>query len=99
MLLADELQAVSHLCFLFETLPEGVCPLYLPVVITQPDVRYRLQQAHIKVFEWSRFHRQIPWEQFPEAVFLKRHVVGLPIHQDLDIRHIRCISNILKNEA
>lgn len=67
-------------------LPDGVCPLCLPVVLHDaPSLHEHLAGRGIgtELF-WSEFHPDFPAEEFPDATFLKTHVLALPIHQDLD---------------
>jgi dTDP-4-amino-4,6-dideoxygalactose transaminase/GNAT superfamily N-acetyltransferase len=97
LFLMNELYRFRKIQCLFKELPEGVCPWIFPIL-----VKDRLAMAHdllsqgiaVGVF-WHRFHTKVPWESFPEAVFLKNHVMALPIHQDLEIIHLRYIVEAL----
>lgn len=75
---------------LLRNLPEGVCPLFYPTILKSMDSRERLYQAlrerGIVTHPWWReFHPAVPWAEFPEAVHLKEGLLGIPIHQDLNI--------------
>ena len=73
----------------FHELPPGVCPLFFPIIIEDPkkrDSMYRVLKSKGVVTHpwWNRFHPIVPWDQFPDAVYLKQRLFGLPIHQDLN---------------
>jgi dTDP-4-amino-4,6-dideoxygalactose transaminase len=42
---------------------------------------------------WDRFHPGVPWDEFPDAVYLKKRLFGLPIHQDLTLKHLDLVIN------
>jgi len=78
-------------------LPDGVCPLYFPAFAERPReiVRRLARGAVASVQWWGTFHRAVPWRQFPEAEWLKRNVVALPVHQDLGVAHMRRVAELL----
>jgi hypothetical protein len=80
-------------------LPDGICPLYFPVIAEDPPMLLRRlgQGAVSAVPWWDSFHPAVPWQQFPEAEFLKRSVVVLPIHQDLEAAHMDRIIELLEH--
>lgn len=70
---------------LLETLDKDVCPLYFPVRVDCPETCYRTLvrlNIHTSHF-WREEHPAVDWEQYPEARALKRHVLILPVHQDI----------------
>jgi len=78
---------------LFKELPAGVCPLRFPILVSKRDgARARLYRSSIDAgCWWKGYYRGLPWEEFPEACFLKDHVLTLPVHQGLtenDIMYI-----------
>ena len=78
---------------LFPDLPDGVCPIGLPILVSQRSSWERqLSARNIDVYAWwSGYHSGIDWDQFPEACRLKDQVMLLPIHQqlnDLDMKYI-----------
>ncbi|WP_304511755.1 aminotransferase class V-fold PLP-dependent enzyme [Desulfobacula sp.] len=77
----------------FKELPDGVCPLFFPIIIEKRDYFYKaLKKRGIAGHDWwGDFHPDVPWNNFPEAVFLKRNILGLPIHQDLSLKHLQAI--------
>jgi dTDP-4-amino-4,6-dideoxygalactose transaminase len=88
---------------LFKRLPEGVCPLSFPIVIENRDqMRLKLSERGIEAGAWWKgYHRNLPWNDFPEACFLKDHVLTLPVHQDLDARAVdyivKTVGEVLKS--
>jgi perosamine synthetase len=85
--LAQALQGIDGCRVLLPTLPDYTCPLYLPIFVQQRpvDVYHHLARNRIyaDVF-WEQEHPRIDWSRFPEARELKRHVLALPVHQDID---------------
>lgn len=79
--------------FPIECLADGVCPLFFPILVDGKDRRkYLFQSLKKKGFAshpwWDNFHSVVPWEEFPEAVYLKEHLFGLPIHQDITFEYL-----------
>ena len=72
----------------YNQLPEGICPLFFPLIIEKEFAReiiYReLKKRGITSHPWwDRFHAKVPWAEFSDAVYLKQRLFGLPVHQDL----------------
>jgi len=86
---------------LYEELPDGVCPLYLPVTVDDREaVSIRLNEMGITAVQWwAGFHRAFNWAEFPEAKYLKEHLLAIPIHQQLTQRNINYISFLLETQA
>jgi hypothetical protein len=77
----------------FKELPSGASPLFFPIILESPKLRQRLynslKSAGIVTHPWwDRFHAQVPWDEFPDAVYLKQNLFGLPIHQDLSLEDL-----------
>lgn len=77
----------------FRELSEEVCPLFFPIILESPEQRENIYQTLkergvVTHPWWKRFHPAVPWEEFPDAVFLKQRLFGLPIHQDLTLKHM-----------
>lgn len=89
-----------HLVPLFGELPDGVCPLLMPLVV--PDVLKWMQELNRSgtkaIRWWEGFNQKLSWEQFPEAKKMKSELLVLPVHQYLnhdDVDYmIRCIRQI-----
>ncbi len=78
---------------LYGELPEGVCPLHFPVFVSQRNVVCReLNALSIDATAWwSGYHRSLAWGDYPDACFLKDHLLALPVHQGLSDNHIEFI--------
>ena len=77
----------------FQELPPGVCPLLFPIILESEENRqilYKTLKSRGVITHpwWDRFHPEVPWDQFPDAVYLKKRLFGLPIHQDLTLNHL-----------
>jgi perosamine synthetase len=87
---------------LYQNLPEGGCPLYLPLMVANRErVCLRLNEMGIAAVQWwAGFHRAFDWAKFPEARYLKEHLLALPIHQQLTDEKINYMANqIVKMNA
>jgi perosamine synthetase len=91
--LLDGLKGAKGCRSVFHSLPAGVCPLFFPLLVYNRDeVIWKLNQKGISAAKWwETFHDSVPWDEFPDAVFLKDHMIALPIHQDLTENHIQKI--------
>jgi len=68
-----------------DELEDGTCPLFFPILV--PDKRAAVQslrQRGIGALDW--WSREVPAtkpEASPNSRFLRDHLLGLPIHQDV----------------
>jgi hypothetical protein len=86
---------------LYGALPEGVCPLSLPILARDKE---RVHEALLhdgvgNVNFWSRWRPEVPRERFPEVDFLRRHVLEIPVHQALRARHMEFIAERVSARA
>src|SRR5687767_1286556 len=73
----------------FSDLPDGVCPLFFPIIVHDKAVAARtLQQRGVDALEFWNESMESGREMGPHARFLREHVLELPIHQDLTPRHL-----------
>jgi dTDP-4-amino-4,6-dideoxygalactose transaminase len=74
----------------FRSVPDGVCPLFFPVLVSDKHATAeRLRARGVDALEfWNDSSEPGGHEMGPDAQFLRRHVLELPIHQDLTPRHI-----------
>jgi dTDP-4-amino-4,6-dideoxygalactose transaminase len=89
--LAAALDGINGVTRMFPSLPDGVCPLALPLLVSNRDsLAANLQEMGVSAFPWwAGFHRfGLNWNGFPDACFLKSHLLTLPIDQDMDSRRI-----------
>jgi dTDP-4-amino-4,6-dideoxygalactose transaminase len=84
---------------LYSQLPEGVCPLFFPVIVENREViNSQLAKRGIAALQWwSGFHRAFLWDDFPDARYLKEHLLALPIHQQLTFEDINYMIHALEH--
>jgi dTDP-4-amino-4,6-dideoxygalactose transaminase len=95
--LAGMTQGLPHVEPLFRELPEGVCPMAMPILTPRRDAVTASLNAHgIAAFPfWKGYHRGFDWSGFPDARFLKDHLLTLPVHQSLTVVHMSYIAQVL----
>jgi dTDP-4-amino-4,6-dideoxygalactose transaminase len=83
-------QLAGSVIQVFPNVPEGVCPLFFPIVVQDKHAAAEaLRERGIDALEfWNDSCEPGGHEMGPDARFLRRHVLELPIHQDLTSRHI-----------
>jgi dTDP-4-amino-4,6-dideoxygalactose transaminase len=100
--LAGALQGIAGCRVMLPNLPDYTCPLYLPIFVQwSPSDAYHYLARHriyADVF-WEQEHPSVDWRQFPEARELKRHVLALPVHQDIDEEQLEHLAATLRDFA
>jgi len=89
--LAGALAGVEGVKPLYHQLPDGICPLSLPLLVSNRDARVKSLQARgiAALPWWAGFHRDgIVWSDFPDACWLKNNILTLPVHQGLNDRQL-----------
>jgi dTDP-4-amino-4,6-dideoxygalactose transaminase len=77
----------------FPALPEGVCPLFFPVLVPDKHAAAEaLRQRGVDALEFWNESSDSGHEMSANARYLRQHVLELPIHQDLTPRHIAHIA-------
>jgi perosamine synthetase len=98
--LRQRLTGTPGLSFLWKELllPDGICPLGLPVLVHDKPRWWRdLNAAGVAVSPWwEGYHRGVDWSQFPEARALKNHLLLLPVHQYLSLSHMDYVANVIR---
>lgn len=78
---------------------DGVCPLFFPILV--PDkhaAATELQARGVDALEfWNDGVEPDGCEMSPAARFLRRHVLELPIHQDLTPKHVDFVARQVSN--
>ena len=74
----------------FPDLPDGVCPLFFPIIVSDKHAAAEALRARgVDALEfWNDSVEPGGHDMSSDARFLRRHVLELPIHQDLTSRHI-----------
>ncbi len=95
--LVRQLPADAGIRPLWPELPEGVCPLVLPLIVKERNewCRGLWQRGAAAVPWWAGYHRSLDWSEFPEAVHLKNNLLTLPIHHQLDSADIDAIADVV----
>jgi perosamine synthetase len=88
-ILGEELDGVATP--LLTTLPDGVCPLFFPVVVeNKVRVVRELRRRGVGAVDfWRHSHPACELGRFPDVARLRATVVELPCHQDLSPRWVR----------
>ncbi len=83
---------------LFNNLPQGVCPLLFPILVSDRGWWFHeLGTRGIKAVPWwAGYNKRLSWKEFSEAQYLKDHLLVLPIHQGIDTRHIQYMAKTLQ---
>jgi dTDP-4-amino-4,6-dideoxygalactose transaminase len=78
----------------FPELPDGVCPLFFPIIVPdKPAAAEALRARGVDAVEfWNDSCEPGGHEMSADARFLRRHVLELPIHQDLTARHMEHVA-------
>lgn len=98
--LVSELGGVERLQPLFRRLPEGVCPLALPLAVPNRDqLASSLRKRGVAAYPWwAGFHqRGIEWEKFEEACWLKQNLITIPVYQGIPRKVIGDLAEAIKD--
>lgn len=93
--LAVELVGIGGCQMLYSHLPKGVCPLSLPLLVPNRDHCVEILQSRgISAYPWwAGFHLgTLDWSGFPDACWLKRNLLTVPIYQGLNERDFRWLT-------
>ena len=95
--LQDMLKHFQELTCPFPTLPQNIIPLVFPVVVNEEDdFHLTLRDKGIPATTWGGvIHKQLPIEKFPDARFLYKRLVCLPIHQDIRPNDIDLMAKVM----
>ena len=82
-------QLDAHVRPMFAELPQGVCPLFFPLVVpNKTEAANALRRRGVDALEFWNDPVGDGGEMSPHTRFFRQHVLELPIHQDLSRRHI-----------
>ena len=92
------LRALIDADAVFDTLPVGCCPLYLPVFVRdRTKVLLRMQSRGVEPFLFGMFHHPtLPVDEFPEAKKMREEMLCLPVHHQLSERDLVKIAEALR---
>jgi dTDP-4-amino-4,6-dideoxygalactose transaminase len=85
-----------HPCF--PELPAEVCPLGYPFVAeSEQRLDYQLRGRGVPAFSFGEIlHAAMPAAEFPEAVYLSKHLTLLPVHQGLSGAEVDRMADIVE---
>jgi perosamine synthetase len=88
LFLHGRLKGESNIDISFKSMNEGVCPLFFPIAVQKRnELQQYLLQNNIETFVFGRrLHPSLPRQEFIESLNLSDHLVGLPVHQELDLQ-------------
>ena len=88
--------ALAPLCpEAYRRLPPGVCPLYFPVRCTDRSAAIvELLRRGVRAIEiWPVAHPLLDEHRFAELAPLRRQLLALPVHQDLEPWHVAMVAD------
>ena len=86
-------QLDSSVARVFTELPDGVCPLFFPIIVPDKQAAARaLQGRGIDALEFWNESMESGEEMGADARFLRQRVLELPIHQDLTPRQVEYVA-------
>jgi dTDP-4-amino-4,6-dideoxygalactose transaminase/CelD/BcsL family acetyltransferase involved in cellulose biosynthesis len=82
----------------FATLPEGAAPFAFPVLVeNKAETLAKLEQHGVRALDlWADPHPSLPRVGFERAARLRKHLVGLPVHQELRPRDLARITTAVR---
>jgi hypothetical protein len=85
--------------FVFDALPAGVCPLFLPLRVSGRDELMRqLRRAGVETFRFGAVpHALLPPVAAREAAALRDEILCLPVHQDLSDAQVARIGSLVRD--
>ena len=98
MKLYEAVQVLPEMQPLYNDLPEGICPLVFPVLVSNPqEWEKALNKRDVYPFRWWKgYHPKLSWEGFPEAVHLKNHLLAFCIDQQMSDKNMDDMANSIK---
>jgi perosamine synthetase len=82
---------------LYSSLPDGVCPLNMPVLVEDRDrIAASMTSQGIAVVPWwAGYHKGLDFTGFPQARHLKGHILALPLHQGMTEADLKAVASSL----
>jgi dTDP-4-amino-4,6-dideoxygalactose transaminase len=102
--LLSRCSAIPHCLPMFPILPSDTCPWIFPFTVQGEDLHVRLRERGIPATTWGGvIHPSLSLSEFPDAEFLYRKVIMLPVHQDLTERDldlmVRSVRDVIRQYA
>jgi len=97
--LVNRLNSIPKVVIPFSNLPGGSVPQSLPILIENADfICSFMRKQGIGVDNWpsEEFPNLLVKEKFPGASYWDKHVLLIPMHQDLSIKHLEFCAKVLE---
>jgi len=97
--LAARLRGRAHTPAPFDKLPEGVCPLFFPVVV-EDKIRFQSDMLRLGIQTinlWYESHPACPPDLDAETSKWRRHLIEVPIHQGLSLEDIDRVADAVSS--
>lgn len=96
--LANQLAGLPGIELAYPKLEQGVVPLLFPFFADNPGpIIEALTSEGIEAgIHWSGIDTRFPLERFPETIFLKSHLVAVPLHQELSDTELSIVANTVR---
>jgi len=97
LFLLNEFKNHSLIKPIFHNLPDGICPLFFPVIINDRDMVYlKLLKKGVSTFIFGRrLHPSLMKEKFLNSNYLAQHNLCLPIHSDITEKQLNYMVKVL----
>lgn len=94
----EQLKTSDSAVPVFDDLPDEVCPSLFPVFVKERDKAHEvLTRNGIFCFKaWSVFYPGMPWDQFPASVYLKKHIISIPIRPEISEKYLLLAVKLLQ---
>ena len=99
LLLGQRIRDSVNSRIIFKELDEGVCPLCFVVSVENRDRMVdEMNREKLYPFVFGRIpHPLLAINNYPDTLYLAGHLLGLPIHQQLDERDVMLVADIFEN--
>lgn len=79
--------------YIYRELPDGVSPFGFPILLEERDKVHKslYRKGYLLQAIWDELPEDITEEEFPDSHYLRRRVLVLPVHQDIERRHLDAI--------
>ena len=86
----SRLAGLPGVALLYPVLPDQACPLCMPILVEDRDTLSAVLTAQgISAPPWwAGFNQAVDFAGFPDACYLKDHVLALPLHQTMGPAHV-----------
>lgn len=96
--LLERLRTIWGVTPLWKELPQGVCPWMLPVFVDElPDAHLAVRALGVPASNWADArYKGIFGREYPNADFLYKNLIFLPVHQNLRETHLETIVQVVR---